>query len=417
MRLLTLNSGSSSIKAVLYEMGPAETRRLSASIERIGMSGSRMKITDGGGATLLDRRAGLPDHERALRALFEGLRGRPEAEMEAVAHRIVPGDERHNAPQLVNDALLADLQALIPLDPEHVPAALAGIEVVRALFPDLPQVACFDTAFHAHMPAVARRYALPRQISGAGIVRHGFHGLSYEFIVQELRRLDPAAAEGRLIVAHLGNGASMAAIRGGAGIDTSMGFTPLAGLVMGSRCGDIDPGVLIYLLRARGMTPDALDELLTRQSGLLGVSEISADMRDLLAREAEDPRAAEAVQLFCYRAKQYLGAYVAALGGLETLVFTAGIGENAPVVRARIGAGLEFLGLRIDPDRNAANAPIISPDDSRVTVRVIPTDEALMMARHTRELLLSVPAAAGGAGSAADVQRHGRSVGNARLPG
>jgi acetate kinase len=387
MRFLTINSGSSSIKAALYEMGPAETRLLSASIDRIGLDGSRMSITDGAGATLLDRRADLPGHELALRALFDWLRGRPEALLDAVTHRIVQGNERCSAPQLVTGELLADLKALIPLDPEHMPAALAGIEVVRALFPDLPQAVCFDTTFHCRLPAVARRYALPRALSDAGIVRRGFHGLSYEFIVHELRRLDPAAAESRLIVAHLGNGASMAAIHGGIGIDTSMGFTPLAGLVMGSRCGDLDPGVLLYLLRSRGMDPAALDSLLTRQSGLLGVSEISADMRDLLAREADDPLAAEAVQLFCYRAKQYVGAYATSLGGLDTLVFTAGIGENAPAIRERIGAGLEFLGLRIDPDRNAANSPIISRDDSRVTVRVIRTDEALMMARHTRSLL------------------------------
>jgi acetate kinase len=387
MRLLTINSGSSSIKAALYDMGPPETRLLSASVERISLAGSRMSITDGSGAPLLERQTDLPDHELAFRALFDWLQGCPEARMTAVAHRIVQGDARCHAPRFVTAELLADLEALVPLDPEHMPAALAGIAAVRALDPHLPQVLCFDTSFHQAMPPAAKRYALPRELYEAGIMRLGFHGLSYEYILQELRRLDPAAAEGRLIVAHLGNGASMAAIRGGVGIDTSMGFTPLAGLVMGSRCGDVDPGVLLHLLRSRGMTPDELDELLTRQSGLLGVSGISSDMRDLLAREAEDPRAAEAVQLFCYRAKQYAGAYAAALGGLETLVFTAGIGEKSSPIRERICEGMAFLGLRIDPDRNAANAPIISADDSRVTVRVIPTDEALMLARHTRDLI------------------------------
>jgi acetate kinase len=299
------------------------------------------------------------------------------------------GDHGHDAPQQVTDALLADLMALQARDPEHMPAEIAGIETVRALFPALPQVVCFDTAFHRRMPTVATLYALPRTLIDAGIVRVGFHGLSYEYVLDELRRLDPETVRGRVIVAHLGNGASMAAIRGGTGIDTSMGFTPLAGLVMGTRCGDLDPGVLLHLLRAEGMTPAALDDLLHRHSGLLGVSGTTSDMRDLLAREPSDRRAAEAVHLFCYRAKQYVGAYAAVLGGLDTLVFTGGIGENAPAVRERICAGLEFLGVEIDLQRNAANAAVISRDGSPVPIRVIRTDEERMIARHTRRLLRS----------------------------
>jgi acetate kinase len=389
MRLLTINSGSSSLKAALFQTDPEEVRLLRVSITRIGLPGSQVTATDGGGALLLDQQADLPSHEAALRALFDWLGTRPETTLDAVGHRMVLGEQGHDAPQLVTDALLADLKALQSRDPEHMPAGVAGIETVRALFPALRQVVCFDTAFHRRMPTVAALYALPRTLTDAGIVRVGFHGLSYEYVLDELRRLDPMAARGRVIVAHLGNGASMAAIREGTGVDTSMGFTPLAGLVMGTRCGDLDPGVLLYLLRAQGMTPAALDELLHGHSGLLGVSGTSSDMRDLLAREASDRRAAEAVQLFCYRAKQYVGAYAAVLGGLDTLVFTGGIGENAPAVRERICAGLEFLGLQIDLQRNAANDAVVSRDGSPVRVRVIRTDEERMIARHTGRLLRS----------------------------
>jgi acetate kinase len=418
MRLLTINSGSSSLKAALFQTDPEEVRLLRVSITRIGLPGSQVTAADGDGALLLDQQSDLPSHEAALRALFDwlgtssglqvfgcsGVQGEkgllspehlntrtPEHQerLDAVGHRMVLGEQGHDAPQLVTDALLADLKALQSRDPEHMPAGVAGIETVRALFPALRQVVCFDTAFHRRMPTVAALYALPRTLTDAGIVRLGFHGLSYEYVLDELRRLDPMAARGRVIVAHLGNGASMAAIRKGTGVDTSMGFTPLAGLVMGTRCGDLDPGVLLHLLRAQGMTPAALDELLHRHSGLLGVSGTSSDMRDLLAREASDRRAAEAVQLFCYRAKQYVGAYAAVLGGLDTLVFTGGIGENAPAVRERICAGLEFLGLQIDLQRNAANDAVVSRDGSPVRVRMIRTDEERMIARHTHRLLRS----------------------------
>jgi len=283
--------------------------------------------------------------------------------------------------------VVADLRALVPIDPNHLPQAIAAIEAVVRAYPAVPQVVCFDTAFHSRMPRVARLYALPRDLAEGGVVRYGFHGLSYEYVVGELRRLDRGAYDGRVVVAHLGNGASMAAVRGGVGVDTTMGFTSTGGLVMGTRSGDLDPGVPLFLLEERGMSPTEVSDLVNKQAGLLGVSGTSADMRDLLEREAYDGRAAEAVALFCYQAKKFLGALAAALGGLDALVFTGGIGEHAAPVRERVCEGLGFIGIRLDPDRNAAHAPVISSDDAAVTVRVVPTDEDLMVARHTRRLI------------------------------
>jgi acetate kinase len=264
---------------------------------------------------------------------------------------------------------------------------IAAIEAVGRAYPAVPQVACFDTAFHSRMPRVARLYALPSRLAEEGIIRYGFHGLSYEYVMEELRRLEPEAAAGRVVVAHLGNGASMAAVRGGVGVDTTMGFTPTGGLVMGTRSGDLDPSVPLFLLEEQGLTPTEVSDLLNKQAGLLGVSGTSADMRDLLDREAYDGRAAEAVALFCYQAKKFLGALAAALGGLDALVFTGGIGEHSATVRERVCEGLEFLGIRLDTGRNAAHARVISSDDVSVTVRVVPTDEDLMVARHTRRLI------------------------------
>jgi acetate kinase len=276
---------------------------------------------------------------------------------------------------------------LAPMDPNHMPQALAGIAYVGEKYPALPQAACFDTTFHRGMPRAAQMIPLPRQFQDEGMVRFGFHGLSYESIICTLRQLDSAAAAGRVIIAHLGNGASMAAIVDGQSMDTTMGFTPTSGLVMGTRCGDIDPGVLIYLLERKKMTPRAVSTLLDEQSGLLGISGTSADMRDLLSSEATDPRAADAIGLFCYRAKKYLGAFASALGGVDVLVFTGGIGEKGAVIRERICAGQGFLGIELDPAANHANAPVISSRDSAVTVRVIPANEERMIARHTIELL------------------------------
>src|SRR5262249_19028771 len=335
-----------------------------------------------------DRTDPLSDHDAALDALFgwfqtqgldEGLR--------AIGQRVVHGGSYYSAPTLINDSMLGTLQSLVSLDPEHLPQTLRVIESIRRAYPTVPQVACFDTAFHRRMPRVAQMYPLPRDLWDAGVARYGFHGLSYEYVMQELRALDGDAADGRVIVAHLGNGASMAAVHHGVGVDTTMGFTPTGGLMMSTRTGDLDPGVLVYLMESRGLGPSALNRFVNKEAGLLGVSGSSADMRDLLEREAVDPRAAEAVALFCYQARKFLGALVAALGGLDTLVFTAGIGERAAPIRARTCDGLGYLGVEVDEARNATHAPIISSDASRVVVRVIPTDEDLMIARHTHRLI------------------------------
>jgi acetate kinase len=385
--LLTINTGSSSLKAALYRVGATETRLLAAQAERIGLPGSRLRLEDFRGDTLDERRDALPDHTAALRILLDRLRIKGwDRDLAAVGHRVVHGGDRYSEPRLIDAKLTKNLRRLAQIDPEHMPQALATIEATARTYPNMPQVACFDTAFHRQMPRVARIYALPRRFAEAGVLRYGFHGLSCEYVMEELRSADRAEADGRLIIAHLGNGASLTAVRGGVGLDTTMGFTPTGGLVMGTRSGDLDPSVLIHLHQSLGLDSSALGDLVNREAGLLGVSGTSADMRDLLEREADDACAAEAISLFCYQAKKYLGALAAALGGLDTLVFTGGIGEHAAPVRWRICKDLAFLGIRLDWDRNTTHAPVISREDGEVTVRVVRTDENLMIARHTHRL-------------------------------
>jgi len=386
--ILTINGGSSSLKAGLFQMADREAQILSATIERIGQADSRIHIKDSAGKLLLDQKGDLTDPSAALMVFLDWLKDHGfDRDLGAIGHRIVYGGRRFRMPQRVTSDLVAALRELLPMDPDHLPQACAHIETMGRRYPNLPQVACFDTAFHRHMPSVAQHYALPRRFAEAGIIRLGFHGLSYESVMQTLRTCDPGAAVGRVVIAHLGSGASMAAIRNGQSIDTSMGFTPLAGLVMGTRCGDLDPGIVLHLLTEQGMTPAAVNDLLNKQSGLLGVSETSSDMRDLLDRERADPRAALAIAIFCYQARKTIGAYAAALGGLDTLIFTAGIGAGAASIRARICTGLAFLGMTLDDTRNNEHAAVISSDDSSVTVRVTPTDEDRMIARHTQSLI------------------------------
>ena len=386
-RVLAINSGSSSLKAAVYEMGPVEARVLSVQASRIGLPGSRVRVVAADATAPVDRLEDLPDHAAALEALFHRLdREHPALRPEVVGHRVVHGGGCHWAPELVAPELMASLDQLTRIDPDHLPQAIAAIRAVEKAYPDVPQVACFDTGFHRGLPPVARRYALPRDLAEAGVVRYGFHGLSYEYVLEELRRIDGSAAGGRVVIAHLGNGASLVALQEGRSIDTTMGFSPTGGLAMGTRCGDLDPSVIVYLLRERGMTADAISRLINRQSGLLGASGTSGDMRDLLSAEASDPRAADAIALFCYQAKKYLGASAAALGGLDLLVFTAGIGERAAPVRERICAGLKFLGIELDGERNRRHEPVISSGQSRVTVRVIRTNEELMIARYASRM-------------------------------
>jgi acetate kinase len=386
VRVLTLNSGSSSLKAAVYDVARVETRLRSLSVTRIGLPGSRVRVTDGSGATRLEREQSLSTHVEALQVVLGSLAEEgPSLHPDVIGHRVVHGGGRFWTPEVVTPDVIATLEALSALDPEHMPHALDGIRAAATAYPRVVQVACFDTGFHRALPPVARHYALPRDLTDGGVVRLGFHGLSYEYITRELRLLEGARADARVIVAHLGNGASMAAIHRGRCIDTTMGFSPAGGLVMGTRCGDLDPGVILYLSRERRMSLDELDALVNQQSGLLGVSGSSGDMGDLLDAEERDPHAAEAVALFCYRAKQYIGACAAALGGLDILIFTAGIGEHAAPVRERITAGLGFLGIELDAERNRRHAPVISTDSSPVTVRVMATNEEVMVARHASQ--------------------------------
>ena len=294
---------------------------------------------------------------------------------------------KHFEPERITSKLLAELRRITPYAPDHLPSEIGMIEAIMRRHPTLPQVACFDTAFHRTMPRVSKLLPIPRRYSVKGVERYGFHGLSYAYLMEELARLDAEATKGRVILAHLGNGASLTAVLNGKSIDTSMGFTPTAGMMMSTRTGDVDPGLIYYLARTERMTAARFQKMVNHESGLLGVSGSSSDLRDLLAREARDVRAAEAVALFCYQAKKWIGSFAAALGGLDTLVFAGGIGENAPLIRARICDGQGFLGIELNPKRNAQNAPLISPDSGRVKVRVIRTDEALMIARSVTRVL------------------------------
>jgi acetate kinase len=384
--VLTINTGSSSLRAALYAVAERETLLVSARAERIGLSQGRLQLIAGDGRSLADEPASFPDHGGALQAVLARL-SQPEGVPDAVGHRVVHGGSGYSGPSLVSRELIATLEELVSIAPDHLPQAIGAIRAMDGAYPALPQVACFDTAFHRKMPLRAQRVPLPRELGDAGIVRYGFHGLSYESIFVQLRATAPTEATGRVIIAHLGNGASMVAMREGASVETTMGFTPAGGLVMGSRSGDLDPGVLLHLLEGRGMSPAALNHLINHESGLRGISGTSADMRDLLERETTDLHAAEAIELFCYQARKFLGALTAVLGGLNTLVFTGGIGEHAATVRARICEDLEVFGIRLDGRRNAASAPVISEDRSPVTVRVIKTDEDLMIARHTRAVV------------------------------
>jgi acetate kinase len=299
----------------------------------------------------------------------------------AVGHRVVHGGPKYSEPQRITAEMVQQLHDLSPFDPEHLPEEILLTEAFHHRFPDLPQVACFDTAFHHDLPRVARLLPIPRRYEAQGVRRYGFHGLSYAFLMGELARLAGAeAAQGRVILAHLGSGASLAAVRDGKSVDTSMSLTPAAGVPMSTRSGDVDPGLVWYLSRTEHMSAKQFNEMVNFRSGLLGVSETSSDMRDLLDREAQDGRAADAVALFCYQVKKWIGAFAAALGGLDTLVFAGGIGEHAATVRARICDGLGFLGIELEERHNVAEAAVISTAASRVTVRVMHTDEEWMIA-------------------------------------
>jgi acetate kinase len=386
--ILTINGGSSSIKFALYRDGEPLQRGLYGAIDRIGLSGTNLTFKDPARNREESLKLDASDHRSAATFLLDWLEKQNALEsVRAIGHRVVHGMQ-HTAPELVTQELLDDLHRIVPCDPDHLPSEIELIETFRQHHPKLPQVACFDTAFHRSMPRVAKLLPVPRCYDAKGVQRYGFHGLSYAYLIEELARLgDPAATSGRVVLAHLGNGASMAAVRDGKSIDTSMSFTPTSGLVMSTRSGDLDPSLGPYLARTEQMTTEQFYQMVNHKSGLLGVSETSSDMRDLLAHEATDIRASEAVALFCYQAKKWIGAFAAALGGIDTLVFAGGIGENGPLVRARICEGLSFLGIEIEEKRNAAGDAVISTDASRAMVRVIRTDEDLTIARSVSRIL------------------------------
>ena len=387
--ILTVNCGSSSLKFALFAASARPSRLLSGRVERIGMPAARLVMSDADGAQAEDRSVTVPDQAAAISLLIKilgylvGL-----ANIAVVGHRVVHGGNRLNRTELIKPEILEELRAIVPYDPDHLPGEVAAIEALQRLDSNLPQVACFDTAFHHDLPRMAQIVPIPRRYENAGVRRYGFHGLSYAYLMQELRRLaGTQAARGRVILAHLGSGSSLAAVRDGRAVDTTMGLTPTSGLVMGTRCGDIDPGLVRFLVRAGGLSIEQFHDLVNHESGLLGVSETSSDLRDLLARQDKDVRAAEAVELFCYRAKTGIGALAAALGGLDTLVFSGGIGENSPEARRAICSGLEFLGINVDERLNSLNSPLISTGVGPVAVRVIPTDEESMIARAAAEFI------------------------------
>ncbi len=391
--LLTVNGGSSSIKFALFETGQPPRRVLAGSVERIGLPDATWYAKDAGEENTISRSVVAPDHQAAVNILMDWVDERAGRDsLAAIGHRVVHGGTKYAAPQRITPEMIADLRSLEAFDPEHLPEEILLAEAFHKRFPKLAQIACFDTAFHQHLPRVARVLPIPRCYEAQGVRRYGFHGLSYTYLMEELLGVAGSeAAGGRVILAHLGNGASLAAVRNGKSVDTSMGMTPAGGIMMSTRSGDLDPGLIAYFARTEGMGANQFDQMINFRSGLLGISETSPDMHDLLTAEAHDPRAAEAVATFCYQVKKCIGAYAAALGGLDTLVFSGGIGEKAPAIRARICAGLSFLGIDLDQRRNAETAPWISTGDARVKVRVIPTDEELVIAKSVMQLIRPAP--------------------------
>ena len=381
--ILCLNSGSSSIKFAFFALGAAGEEKLAeGAAERIGQSVGRLWLRRGEDRAI-DRQLALPQQQEALKAVFTALAEVQCAIPDGVGHRIVSGGPHHQAHCLVDNQVLSDLRASLGFAPLHLPAEIAAIEAVHAVWPNIPQVACFDTAFHQSIPEIAARLPLPRNLWHEGIRKYGFHGLSYEYIVGRL----PNRGTGKTIIAHLGNGASMAAVQNGQCRDTTMGLTPTGGLVMGTRSGDLDPGVLLYLMEEKGYNAGQPERLLNHLSGLLGISACSGDMQTLLKLRSDDAHAAQAIEIFAYSARKAIGGLMAVLGGLDQLVFTGGIGEHAAAIRWAICSPLAELGLKMDPVANEGCGPCISVPHSPVEILVIPTNEDLMIARHCHRLL------------------------------
>ncbi|MBI5788385.1 MAG: acetate/propionate family kinase [Candidatus Schekmanbacteria bacterium] len=378
-KIVCLNSGSSSLKFSLYLMGESTEQLLQkGAIERIGLADGRFWLQDGTGHIIREVAGNYGNHNAAIAVLFSTLDERPSA----IGHRVVHGGEFFTAPTIIGDQVIDRLQGLISFAPLHLPSEIECIKAVARRFPGLAQVACFDTAYHRKMPEIARRFPLPKAVWDEGVQRYGFHGLSYEYILEALGD----KARGRIIMAHLGNGSSLAAVHSGLPLDTTMGFTPTGGFMMGTRCGDLDPGVLLYMMREKGYNVDQIDSIVNQQSGLLGVSGLTSDMKTLLDA-TDNPQAKLAIEMYCYQMRKAIGALAAALNGLDLLIFTGGIGEKAAPVRLAVCAGLEFLGISLDAQQNMSHAQIISSKKSSCTVMIIPTKEDLMIARHTRRII------------------------------
>jgi len=387
-RVLIINGGSSSIKFALYEIVQPLAILLYGEIENIGTKNTTFNFNN----TITHQKDNVAinatDHNTAANFLMEWLEKQEGfVSVKAIGHRIVHG-MKHTEPEKITPELLDELKKISAYDPEHLPEEIKLIEIFRKRYPALAQVACFDTSFHASMPTVAKLLSIPRRYSAAGIQRYGFHGLSYSYLMEELNHIaGNEIARGRIILAHLGSGASLAAVKDGKSVDTSMGFTPTSGLPMATRTGDLDPGVAWYLMRNEKLTSKQFSHLINYQSGLLGVSETSSDMRELMNLQSNDNRAAEAIELFCYQTKKWIGSFAAVLGGVDTLIFSGGIGENSPEIRKRICRGLQFLGIELDETKNVNNEPIISTNAGKTDVRVIKTNEELMIARLVCQVL------------------------------
>ncbi len=386
--ILTINGGSSSIKFALYQSGKSLKKSLNGSVDRIGLPGTNLTFSESDVKHKDSLILESSDTRSAANFLIDWLEEKIDfSSIKGIGHRVVFG-LNHTEPEPITNELVNELHRISPYDTDHLPAEIELIEAMQKRFPKIPQVACYDTAFHNTMPRVAKLLPIPRRFDAMGIRRYGFHGLSYSYLIEELARVAVIkAAQGRVILAHLGSGASLAAVCEGKSIDTSMGFTPAGGITMGTRPGDLDPGVAWYMMKSENLTPKQFNKIINHDSGLFGISETSSDMRDLLAKGNDDVRAAEAVELFCYQAKKWIGSFAAALGGLDTLVFAGGIGENCPVIRSRICEGLGFLGIVLEEKRNTANAPVISTETGRVFVRVIHTDEEWMIAKTVSRIL------------------------------
>lgn len=390
--VLTLNAGSSSLKFAIFTNVVRPRRLWSGAIERIGLPGARFRLSDARGAVFQEETGTIADHDTALKRLLLAIEHEASGvKLVAVGHRIAHGGPDCDCPEHVTPTLRARLQQLTALAPMHLPANIAGIDAVRIARPDLTQIACFDTSFHRDLPPIARLSGLPRALQDEGLRRFGFHGLSYEYIVKALRDAGVAVDAERIVVAHLGNGASMCAIRDGKSLETTMGFSTIAGLPMGTRSGDVDPGLLLHLLIDKEMTPEAVSQMLYAESGLLGLSGISRNMQELLQRP--DDAAAEAVAYFCYHARRHLAGLTATLGGVDRLVFTGGIGANAPQVRAGICDRLGYLGIELNKSANLRGDPVISTGSVGVTVEVRQTDEEAMIAGHVHQFMASQPMA------------------------